>query len=260
MSLNMFDLTGKVALITGGSYGIGYAIASGFASCGAAIVFNDINQDLVDKGLAAYKANGIDAHGYVCDVTDEKAVQDLVAGIEKEVGVIDILVNNAGIIKRIPMTEMSAADFRQVIDVDLNAPFICAKAVIPAMIKKGGGKIINICSMMSELGRETVSAYAAAKGGLKMLTRNIASEYGQNNIQCNGLGPGYIETPQTAPLRTPEHPFNKFILSKTPANRWGTTDDLIGPAVFLASPASDFVNGHILYVDGGILAYIGKQP
>lgn len=260
MGMNMFDLTGKVALITGGSYGIGYAIASGFAAAGATIVFNDINQDLVDKGLDSYKADGINARGYVCDVTDENAVNELISKIEKEVGVIDILVNNAGIIKRIPMIEMSAADFRQVIDVDLNAPFICAKAVIPAMIKKGGGKIINICSMMSELGRETVSAYAAAKGGLKMLTRNIASEYGAFNIQCNGIGPGYIETPQTAPLRTPEHPFNKFILSKTPANRWGKTDDLIGPAVFLASPASDFVNGHILYVDGGILAYIGKQP
>ena len=260
MSMNMFDLTGKVALVTGGSYGIGYSIALGLAQSGATITFNDINQDLVDKGIAAYKAEGLTAHGYVCDVTDENGVNELVATIEKEVGVIDILVNNAGIIKRIPMIEMSAKDFRQVIDVDLNAPFICAKAVIPAMIKKGGGKIINICSMMSELGRETVSAYAAAKGGLKMLTRNIASEYGAFNIQCNGLGPGYIETPQTAPLRTPEHPFNKFILAKTPANRWGKTDDLVGPAVFLASPASDFVNGHILYVDGGILAYIGKQP
>ena len=260
MSMSMFDLTGKVALVTGGSYGIGYSIALGLAQSGATITFNDINQDLVDKGIAAYKAEGVTAHGYVCDVTDENGVNELVATIEKEVGVIDILVNNAGIIKRIPMIEMSAKDFRQVIDVDLNAPFICAKAVIPAMIKKGGGKIINICSMMSELGRETVSAYAAAKGGLKMLTRNIASEYGAFNIQCNGLGPGYIETPQTAPLRTPEHPFNKFILAKTPANRWGKTDDLVGPAVFLASPASDFVNGHILYVDGGILAYIGKQP
>lgn len=260
MSMNLFDLTGKVALVTGGSYGIGYSIALGLAQSGATITFNDINQDLVDKGIEAYKAEGVTAHGYVCDVTDENGVNELVATIEKEVGVIDILVNNAGIIKRIPMIEMSAKDFRQVIDVDLNAPFICAKAVIPAMIKKGGGKIINICSMMSELGRETVSAYAAAKGGLKMLTRNIASEYGALNIQCNGLGPGYIETPQTAPLRTPEHPFNKFILAKTPANRWGKTDDLVGPAVFLASPASDFVNGHILYVDGGILAYIGKQP
>ena len=250
----------KVALVTGASYGIGFAIASGLAEAGATICFNDINQDLVDKGLASYKEAGIEAHGYVCDVTNEEAVQALVQQIEKEVGVVDILVNNAGIIKRIPMVEMSAADFRKVIDVDLNAPFICAKAVIPSMIKKGAGKIINICSMMSELGRETVSAYAAAKGGLKMLTKNIASEYGEYNIQCNGIGPGYIETPQTAPLRVDGHPFNNFIISKTPAARWGKTDDLVGPAVFLASEASNFVNGHILYVDGGILAYIGKQP
>lgn len=257
---NSFRLDGKVALITGASYGIGFAIASAYAGMGATIVFNDIKQELVDKGLASYREVGIEAHGYVCDVTDEEAVQAMVKKIEQEVGTIDILVNNAGIIKRIPMLEMSAKDFRQVIDVDLNAPFIVSKAVIPGMIKKGHGKIINICSMMSELGRETVSAYAAAKGGLKMLTRNIASEYGEFNIQCNGIGPGYIETPQTAPLRTPEHPFNKFIISKTPAARWGTTDDLMGPAVFLASDASDFVNGHVLYVDGGILAYIGKQP
>lgn len=260
-----FRLDGKIALVTGASYGIGFAIAKGFAEAGATIVFNDIKQELVDKGLAAYKAEGIEARGYVCDVTDEAAVNDMVAKIENEVGVIDILVNNAGIIKRIPMTEMSAADFRQVIDVDLNAPFIVSKAVIPSMIKKGHGKIINICSMMSELGRETVSAYAAAKGGLKMLTRNICSEYGGANIQCNGIGPGYIATQQTAPLRERQpdgsrHPFDQFIISKTPAGRWGTTDDLIGPAVFLASDASNFVNGQVLYVDGGILAYIGKQP
>lgn len=260
-----FRLDGKVALVTGASYGIGFAIAKGFAEAGAAIVFNDIKQELVDKGLAAYRELGIDAHGYVCDVTDEDAVGAFVKKVEAEVGIIDILVNNAGIIKRIPMTEMSAAEFRQVIDVDLNAPFIVSKAVIPSMIKKGHGKIINICSMMSELGRETVSAYAAAKGGLKMLTRNIASEYGEYNIQCNGIGPGYIATPQTAPLREKQpdgsrHPFDSFIIAKTPAARWGTPEDLAGPAVFLASDASDFVNGHVLYVDGGILAYIGKQP
>lgn len=260
-----FSLKGKVALVTGASYGIGFAMASAFAKAGATIVFNDIKQDLVDKGLAAYKEEGIKAHGYVCDVTDEKGVNALIARIEKEIGVIDILVNNAGIIKRVPMCEMSAAEFRQVIDVDLNAPFIVSKAVIPGMIRKGHGKIINICSMMSELGRETVSAYAAAKGGLKMLTRNIASEYGEFNIQCNGIGPGYIATPQTAPLRECQpdgsrHPFDSFIIAKTPAARWGTPEDLIGPAIFLASDASNFVNGHVLYVDGGILAYIGKQP
>ena len=261
----MFRLDGKVALVTGASYGIGFAIAKGLAGAGATIVFNDIKQELVDKGLAAYKEEGIEAHGYVCDVTDEKAVNAFVKAVEKEVGVIDILVNNAGIIKRIPMCDMSADEFRQVIDVDLNAPFIVSKAVIPSMMKKGGGKIINICSMMSELGRETVSAYAAAKGGLKMLTKNIASEYGEYNIQCNGIGPGYIATPQTAPLREKQpdgskHPFYSFIISKTPAARWGNPEDLAGPAVFLASEASNFVNGHILYVDGGILAYIGKQP
>ena len=260
-----FSLEGKVALVTGASYGIGFALATAFAEAGAKIAFNDIKQELVDKGLAAYKEKGIDAKGYVCDVTKEDQVQALVANIEKDLGPINILVNNAGIIKRIPMIEMKAEEFRQVIDIDLNGPFIVSKAVIPSMIKNGGGKIINICSMMSELGRETVSAYAAAKGGLKMLTRNIASEYGEYNIQCNGIGPGYIATPQTAPLRERQadgsrHPFDAFIVAKTPAARWGNAEDLQGPAVFLASSASDFVNGHILYVDGGILAYIGKQP
>ena len=259
MDINKFSLEGKVALITGASYGIGFAVASAFASVGAKIAFNDINQEKVDMGLASYKEAGIDARGYVCDVTDEPQVQELVRKIEADLGTIDILVNNAGIIKRIPMCEMKPEEFRQVIDVDLNAPFIVSKAVIPAMIKKGHGKIINICSMMSELGRETVSAYAAAKGGLKMLTRNIASEYGQYNIQCNGIGPGYIATPQTAPLRVEGHPFNNFIVGRTPAARWGTPEDLMGPAIFLASDASDFVNGHVLYVDGGIIAYLGKQ-
>lgn len=258
--MNPFSLEGKIALVTGASYGIGYNIAKGYAEAGATVVFNDINQELVDKGIAAYKADGITAHGYVCDVTNEAGVNAMVAQIEKEVGIIDILVNNAGIIKRIPMHEMTAAEFRQVIDIDLNGPFIVAKAVLPSMMKQKAGKIINICSMMSELGRETVSAYAAAKGGLKMLTKNIASEYGEYNIQCNGLGPGYIATPQTAPLREEGHPFNSFIIAKTPAARWGNPEDLVGPAVFLASNASDFVNGHVLYVDGGILAYIGKQP
>ncbi|MBE5775879.1 MAG: gluconate 5-dehydrogenase [Clostridiales bacterium] len=263
--MSKFSLAGKTALVTGASYGIGFAIAEGFAAAGATIVFNDINEELVQKGMAAYAEKGIKVHGYVCDVTDEEAVMALIARIEKDVAPVDILVNNAGIIRRIPMHEMESSEFRKVIDVDLVAPYIMAKAVIPSMMKRGHGKIINICSMMSELGRETVSAYASAKGGLKMLTRNICSEYGQYNIQCNGLGPGYIETPQTAPLREIQpdgsrHPFDQFLRAKTPAERWGTPEDLMGPALFLASEASDFVNGQVLYVDGGILAYIGRQP
>ena len=265
MDMSMFSLEGKVALVTGAAYGIGFAMAEAFAVAGAKICFNCRSQHHLDQAMADYAAKGIEAHGYICDVTDEEQVKAMVAQIEEEVGVIDILVNNAGIIKRIPMLEMSTEDFRQLIDIDLNAPFIVAKAVLPGMIKKGHGKIINICSMMSELGRETVSAYAAAKGGLKMLTKNICSEFGEYNIQCNGIGPGYIATPQTAPLRERQpdgsrHPFDQFIVAKTPQARWGTAEDLMGPAIFLASDASNFVNGHILYVDGGILAYIGKQP
>jgi len=263
--MNAFRLDGKVAWVTGAAYGIGFAIAEALSSAGAKIAFNCRDQKHLDAALADYAAKGIEARGGICDVTDEAAVTAFVKDIEAELGAIDILVNNAGIIKRIPMHEMKVEEYRQVIDIDLVAPFICAKAVIPGMIRKGHGKIINICSMMSELGRETVSAYAAAKGGLKMLTRNICSEYGEHNIQCNGIGPGYIATPQTAPLRERQpdgsrHPFDQFIVAKTPAARWGTPEDLMGPAVFLASDASNFVNGHVLYVDGGILAYIGKQP
>ena len=264
-NMNAFSLEGKVAWVTGAAYGIGFAIAEALALAGSKIAFNCRDEQHLKTALGDYAEKGIDARGYLCDVTDEAAVAKLVERVEADLGPIDILVNNAGIIKRIPMHEMSAEEYRQVVDIDLVAPFICAKAVIPGMIQRGHGKIINVCSMMSELGRETVSAYAAAKGGLKMLTRNICSEYGGHNIQCNGIGPGYIATPQTAPLRERQkdgsrHPFDQFIVSKTPAARWGNPEDLMGPAVFLASDASNFVNGHVLYVDGGILAYIGKQP
>ena len=263
--MEKFRIDGKTAWITGASYGLGLAYAKAYAEAGARIVFNDINQELVDRGMKAYKEAGIDAYGAVCDVTNEEQVDAFVKTVEEKFGGVDILVNNAGIIKRIPMTEMTKAQWDQVISVDLTGPFLCSKAVIPGMIKRGGGKIINACSMMSELGRETVSAYAAAKGGLKMLTKNICSEYGQYNIQCNAIGPGYIATPQTAPLREKQpdgsmHPFDRFIRSKTPAQRWGTTEDLQGLAVFLASPASDFINGQVVYIDGGILAYIGQDP
>ena len=263
--LSSFSLAGRTALVTGGAYGLGFAMARALAGAGARVAFNCRSQENLNKALVDYAACGVDARGYLCDVTDETQVARLVETIENDLGPIDILVNNAGVIRRVPMTEMSTEEFRQVVDIDLVGPFICAKAVIPGMADRGHGKIINICSMMSELGRETVSAYAAAKGGLKMLTRNICAEYGGANIQCNGIGPGYIATPQTAPLRERQpdgslHPFDQFIVSKTPAGRWGVPEDLMGPAVFLASDASNFVNGHILYVDGGILAYIGRQP
>ena len=264
---DIFSLEGKNAWITGGAYGIGFNIAKAFVAAGAkTIIINVRNEEALARGLQNYYDAGINnVKGYICDVADEQSVSMLVEKVHKEVGQIDILVNNAGIIKRIPMHEMKREEFQQVIDIDLVGPFICSSAVIPEMMEHREGKIINICSMMSEFGRETVSAYAAAKGGLKMLTRNICSEYGEYNIQCNGIGPGYIATPQTAPLRERQadgsrHPFDSFIRAKTPAGRWLEPEELGGPAVFLASHASDAVNGHILYVDGGLLAYIGKQP
>lgn len=261
----LFSLKGKTALITGASRGLGFAMACGLAKAGATIVFNARSQDSVNKGLEEYKKIGLNSQGYVCDVTDEIALNKTIVQIEKDVGTIDILVNNAGIINRIPMVEMKEKDFQHIIDVDLIAPFMVAKAVIPSMMKKGHGKIINVCGIMSEVGRETAAAYASAKGGLKMLTKNIASEYGQYNIQCNGIGPGYMATSLNSQLREKQtdgspHPFDSFICAKTPAGRWGTPSDLEGPVIFLASEASNFINGHILYVDGGLLAYLGKQP
>jgi len=258
MSISLFDLTGKTALVTGATHGLGMAIASGLARAGARIIVNDVFTDKLEAAITAYADMGIDIHTYALDVTDEHAVNKIVPVMEKEVAPIDILVNNAGIIKRIPILEMKAEEYRQVLDVDLTGPFIMSKAVAKGMVKRGGGKIINMCSMMSELGRNTVSAYAAAKGGLKMLTRSMATEWARFNIQANGIGPGYFATAQTAPIRVDGHPFNDFIINRTPAGRWGDPDDLAGTAIFLASKASDFVNGVVVYVDGGILATIGK--
>ena len=258
-----FSLKDRVALVTGAAQAIGFEIASALAEAGATVAINARNEERVETALAAYQAAGVPVHGYACDVTDEQAVLDMVAQIEKDLGSVDILVNNAGVISRSPMTEMETADFKHIMDVNLNAPFILSKAVLPAMVEKQRGKIINICSILSELGRGTVAGYVSSKGALKMLTKNIASEFGHLNIQCNGIGPGYIETAMTAPLRERQpdgsrHPFDAFVARRTPAERWGTVQDLRGPAVFLASSASDFVNGQILYVDGGLLATIGK--
>lgn len=258
MSLSLFDLTGKRALVTGATHGLGMSMAAGLANAGAQLIINDISQEKLDQAIEEYNKMGIDAKGYLFDVTDEAAVIANVAKIEAEVGPIDILINNAGIIKRIPVIDMEVADWEQVLKIDLTGPFIMAKHIGRHMIERRAGKIINMCSMMSEVGRNTVSAYAAAKGGLKMLTKNLATEWAPYNIQVNGIGPGYFATSQTAPIRVDGHPFNDFIISRTPAARWGETDDLQGAAIFLSSKASDFVNGHILYVDGGILASLGK--
>jgi gluconate 5-dehydrogenase len=256
--MNIYDLKGKRALITGGTHGLGMAMAKGLGSAGADLIINDLSKEKIDEALGQYKQAGLTAYGYQFDVTDDDAVRNAIDKIESEVGAIDVLINNAGIIKRIPMIEMETKDFRQVIDVNLIAPFIVSKYVGRNMIKRKAGKVINICSMMSELGRDTVSAYAAAKGGLKMLTRNMATEWGKYNVQVNGIGPGYFATQQTAPIRVNGHPFNDFIISRTPAGRWGEPEDLIGTTVFLASSASDYVNGQVIYVDGGLLATIGK--
>jgi gluconate 5-dehydrogenase len=258
MSINLFDLTGKVALVTGGVHGLGMAMAKGLGNAGATLVINNNVQEPLDAAIEEYKADGLNAHGYVFDVTNDEDVEKSIAKIEAEIGPIDILVNNAGIIKRTPIVEMETKDFELVVKVDLVGPFIVSKYVAKGMRERGGGKIINICSMMSELGRTSVSAYAAAKGGLKMLTRSMATEWARFNIQTNGIGPGYFATSQTAPIRVDGHPFNEFIINRTPAARWGTPEDLQGAAIFLSSKASDFVNGHVVYVDGGILATIGK--
>ena len=259
MSASLFDLTGKVALVTGATHGLGMAMAKGIGQAGATVIINgNSSQEKIDKAVEIFKLEWIQAFGYRFDVTNEEEVQKAIARIENEVGPIDILVNNAGIIKRTPLVDMEVADFEQVIKVDLVSPFIVSKAVVKGMIQRKAGKIINICSMMSELGRNTVGAYAAAKGGLKMLTQNMCVEWAPHNIQVNGIGPGYFATEQTKPIRVDGHPFNEFIVNRTPAGLWGNPDELQGAAVFLSAKASDFVNGQILYVDGGILATIGK--
>lgn len=254
----MFDLSGKVALVTGATHGLGMAMATALAKSGATLIVNGNTPMKMEAALKTYAEDNIEADGYLFDVTDEAAVDKNISAMEEKFGRIDILVNNAGMIMRVPAFDMEVEDFRKVVDVDLVSPFILSKRVGRTMKNSGGGKIINICSMMSELGRDNVAAYAAAKGGLKMLTRNLATEWAKYNIQVNGIGPGYFATDQTAPIRTEGHPFNEFIINRTPAGRWGDPEDLAGVTLFLASRASDFVNGQIIYVDGGILASLGK--
>lgn len=253
----LFDLSGKVALVTGGTHGIGMAVGKVLAQAGATLCVNGRNDEKLEQCKADFKKEGIDVYTFNFDVCSEEEVDAGIGQIEKEVGPIDILVNNAGIIKRVPMLDISVKEFEQVIDVDLVAPFIVAKRVAPSMIERRAGKIINMCSMMSEYGRQNVSAYASAKGGLKLLTQNMTCEWAKYGLQINGIGPGYIATSQTAPIRVGGHPFNDLVMTRTPAGRWGEPEDVANAALFLASNAAQFVNGHILYVDGGILANFG---
>ena len=257
MSKVSFDLTGKTALVTGATHGIGMAVAKGLAQQGAKICVNDIDDAKLDTCRAEYSKDGIEVYTLNFNVTSEADVDRGISQIEEEVGPVDILVNNAGIIKRIPILEMDLDDFRQVIDVDLVSPLVVSKRVVPSMIERRDGKIINMCSMMSVYGRQNVSAYASAKGGLKLLTQNMCCEWARYNINVNGIGPGYIATAQTEPIRVDGHPFNDLVMTRTPANRWGEPEDLAGAAILLASDAGRFINGQVLYVDGGILANFG---
>jgi len=250
---SLFDLTRRTALITGSSQGLGLALARGLGQAGAAVVLNSRDQKKLSAAADKLKAEGLRVTTSVFDVTDAKAIEQAIAQVENDFAPIDILVNNAGIHRRALLADMTETQWREVIDADLTSVFLVTRQVGPRMIARGAGKIINICSLMSEVGRPTTGNYAAAKGGLKMLTRALATEWARHNIQCNGIGPGYFATELTKPLmEDPE--FNRWICSRTPARRWGKPEELIGAAVFLASRASDFVNGQIIYVDGGLLA------
>ena len=258
MALSLFDLSGKQALVTGGTQGIGFAIAKGLGEAGASLIINGRNEEKLTHCVQQLREAGIEAEPALFDVTDAESVKSGITAIENTIGPIDILVNNAGIIRRAPAEDLAEEDWNAVILTNLTAPFMVSKYVGRQMIGRKRGKIINICSLMSELGRDTVTAYAAAKGGIKMLTRNLATEWAPHNIQVNGIGPGYIATPINTSYREAGNPLNDYIISRTPAGRWGTPDDLIGAAVFLASGASDFVSGQIIYVDGGLLTSFGK--
>jgi gluconate 5-dehydrogenase len=249
----LFDLTGRIALVTGSSQGIGLAIAGGLAQAGATVVLNGRDEGKVEVAADTLRATGASVATAAFDVTDSAAIEHAVARLEQHVGPIHVLVNNAGIHRRAPLLEMTEAQWREVLETDLTSAFLVARAVAPRMIARGAGKIVNTCSVMSEVSRPTIANYAAAKGGLKMLTRAMAVEWAKHGLQCNGLGPGYILTELNRSL-VENAEFDRWIRGRTPAGRWGRPEELAGAAVFLASAASDFVNGQIIYVDGGLLA------
>lgn len=255
MSQTLFDLTGKLALITGSGRGIGFTLAQGLAQAGCQIVLNDIDEQRLNDSVSKLKAEGFACHGVLFDVRDEKMINEKVAFIESEIGSIDILINNAGIQIRAPLEQFNSDDWRRLIDINLTGAFLVAKAVVQGMIKRRAGKIINICSIQSELARPTIAPYTASKGGIRNLTKGMATDWGKYNIQVNGIAPGYFKTEMTKALY--EDPkFDAWLCSRVPANRWGDPAELIGAAIFLASKASDYVNGHLLFVDGGLMACV----
>jgi len=253
MSHDLFDLTGRVALVTGSYQGLGLAIARGLGQAGARIVLNGRSEEKLERAVSMLSGEGLKVSGSCFDVSSATQVQEKVAALERDSGRIDILVNNAGIQRRSPLEQFEERVWREVLDTNLTGLFLVTKQVVQGMIGRRSGKIINICSLMCEMGRPTVGAYTAAKGGVKMLTKAMALEWGKHNIQVNGIGPGYITTEMNRPL-IEDPKFDAWIRSRTPMGRWGEPKELVGAAVFLASHASDFVTGQVIYVDGGILA------
>lgn len=251
----LFDLTGKIALVTGSTRGLGLAIARGLGAAGARVILNGTKPAGLEAAMHALRAEGLDAGGRVFDVTDAEQVNAAVQDILGDDGRIDVLINNAGIQIRGPLEDFAPGDWRRIIEVNLTSAFLVARAAVKDMLARQAGKIINICSMQSELGRPGIAPYAASKGGLKMLTRAMAAEWGKHNIQVNGIGPGYFMTDMTKSLAA-DKKFDEWLRGRTPAGRWGRPEELVGPAIFLASAASSYVNGQILYVDGGMLASV----
>lgn len=251
--MNLFDLKGRTALITGSSQGLGLAIARGLGQAGAAVVLNGRDGEKLQQAVNQLNSEGIQTHGYAFDITNSEQIKQGITSIEAQVGVIDILVNNAGIQRRAPLETFEESVWREILDANLTSVFLVSQQVARGMIERRYGKIINIGSLMSEVGRKTIAPYTASKGGVKMLTKAMATEWAQHNIQVNGIGPGYFATEMNRPLMEDEK-FNAWICARTPAGRWGNPDELAGAAIFFASRASDYINGHMLYVDGGILA------
>lgn len=253
MGKSRFDLDGRIAMITGSSRGLGLTMAQGLAEAGARVVLNGRDGNCLDRAVCELRDKGLSAEGYAFDVTSPADVESAVAGIESSVGPIDILVNNAGIQRRAPLVEMTPEQWREVIDTNLGSVFYVSQAVAKRMIPRQRGKIVVTCSLMSELARPTIANYASAKGALRMLIRSMTAEWARHNLQINGIGPGYFRTDMTRALYE-DSAFDAWIRSRTPAGRWGNPEELIGAAVFLASDASSFINGQIIYVDGGVLA------